>query len=123
MGIIEIASIATALLTEFFKSAISEIAKKSIEGLFGTIKAKMSEKSNGKKAIDEFQNSPNDNDKQQEFEKQFLQQMKKDTEFAKKIEMELLPILQHKEIGVFINRIGKVNKFIQIDNMSGNIKM
>lgn len=123
MGVIEIASIVTVLLTEFFKSAISETAKKSIEGLFGTIKTKMSEKSNGKKAIEEFQNSPDESKKQVEFEKQLTEKMQDDKEFAQRIENELQPILQQNETIVFLNKIGKINKSIQIKNMFGNIEM
>lgn len=123
MGAIEIASIVTVLLTEFFKSAISETAKKSIEGLFGTIKAKMSEKPNSKTIIEEFQSSPDETKKQDDFEKQLIQKMQSDKEFTQKITSELQTVLQQNENVVFLNKIGKVNKFIQIRNMSGNIEL
>lgn len=123
MGIIEIASIVTVLLTEFFKSAISETAKKSIEGLFGTIKTKMSEKSSSKKIVEEFQGFPDESTKQNEFEKQLIEKMKNDKDFAQKIESELEPILQQNETVIFLNKIGKINKSIQIKNMFGNIEM
>lgn len=123
MGVIEVASIVTVLLTEFFKSAISETAKKSIEGLFGTIKAKMSEKPSSKKVVEEFQNFPDDTKKQGEFEKQLIEKMQNDKEFAQRIESDLQPILQQNETVIFLNKIEKINKSIQIKNMFGNIEM
>ena len=123
MGVIEIASIVTVLLTEFFKSAISETAKKSIEGLFGTIKAKMAEKSSSKKIVEEFQSFPDESKRQNEFEKQLIEKMKNDKDFAQRIKDELQPILQQDETIIFLNKIGKINKSIQIKNMFGNIEM
>lgn len=123
MGIIEIAPIATALLVEFFKSAISETAKKSIESLFGVIKAKLSTTQDGQKVIDAFRKSPSDNNKQIIFEEQLKKQMLEDKDFAQSVEEELRPIIHNKEISIFLNKIDKVNKIIQINNMYGDIEM
>ena len=123
MGIIEIVPIATTLMVEFFKSAISETAKKSIEGLFGVIKAKLSTKQDGQKALDELKKSPSDNNKQIEFEEQLKKQMIEDKYFARSVVEELQPIIHNEEISVFLNKIDKVNKIIQINNMYGDIEM
>lgn len=123
MGIIEITTIATLLITEFLKGAISETAKKSIEGLFEMAKEKLSAKEDGRKALEALKTSPNDNSKQADFAKQLQMQLMEDKVFAQSVRGKLQPIIHNEEVSVFLNKIGAVDKIIQINNMYGDIEM
>lgn len=122
MEILQISALATLLLTEFFKSSVTEIGKKFIGDLFELIKNKFNGQKGTEKMLTELQNSPNDKEKQASVSKQIEQEMARDKKFASLISEQVNKIIQNRQT-IFNNEIGEVNNLIQINTLNGDINL
>lgn len=122
MEILQISALATLLLTEFFKSSVTEVGKKFVGGLFELIKKRFGGQKWAEKTLTELQNSPSDEEKQALLRKQIEQEMARDEKFASLISEQVNKIIQNRQT-IFVNDIGKVNNLIQINTFNGDINL
>ena len=122
MDILQVSGIIVLLLTEFFKSAVSESGKKTIGSLLELIRAKFKGKKEAEKSLNDFQGSPNDAKKQLLVKEQIKIEMLGDEKFASLLTDLVNNVLTNRQT-IFNNDIDEVNTLIQINTLNGNINL
>ncbi len=122
MDILQVSGFIILLLTEFFKSAVSESGKKAIGSLLELIKTKFKGKKEAEKTLSDFQESPDDTKKQLLLKEQVKIEMLKDEKFASLLTDLVNNVLANRQ-AIFNNDIDEVNTLIQINTLNGNINL
>ena len=122
MDILQVSGIIVLLLTEFFKSAVSESGKKTMGSLLELIRAKFKGKKEAEKYLNYFQGSPNDAKKQLLVKEQIKIEMLGDEKFASLLTDLVNNVLTNRQT-IFNNDIDEVNTLIQINTLNGNINL
>jgi len=122
MDTLQVSGIAVLLLTEFFKSAVSESGKKTIGSLLELIRVKFKGKKEAEKSLNDFQESPDDAKKQLLVKEQIKIEMLGDEKFASLLTDLVNNVLTNSQT-IFNNDIDEVNTLIQINTLNGNINL